>query len=206
MRRLMTAVVMGMTMIMSGMMAVQAQASQSPQALVEQTSKQMLDKLKEEASVLKTDPGRIYELVNQIVLPHFDFEYMSQMVLAKYWRRATPEQRHAFTQEFRTLLVRTYATSLNQYTDQKLTFAPFRPDARPELATVHSEVDQPGAQPIPIDYRLRDEGGEWKVFDVVIDGVSLVTNYRSSFAKEIRDNGLDDLIKTLADRNKEASK
>lgn len=202
MRRLMAVVLMGLSLMLAG----QAQASQAPQALVEETSRLMLAKLKEEAATIKAQPGRIYELVNQIVLPHFDFEYMSQMVLAKYWQRATPEQKKAFTQEFRTLLVRTYATSLNQYTNQKLTFAPFRPDARPELATVHSEVEQPGGMPIPIDYRLHAEGDAWKVFDVVIDGVSLVTNYRTSFAKEIRDGSLDSLIKTLADRNKQASK
>jgi len=202
MRRLMAAVLMGLSLMLAG----EAIAVQSPQELVEQTSKQMLDKLKEESAVLKANPGRIYELVNQIVLPHFDFEYMSQMVLAKYWQRATPEQKKSFVNEFRTLLVRTYATSLNQYTDQKLTFAPFRPDSRPDLATVHSEVEQPGGLPIPIDYRLHLEGDRWKVFDVVIDGVSLVTNYRSSFAKEIREGSLDSLIKTLADRNKQASR
>ncbi len=202
MKRLMAVVVLGLSLLTTG----QVLAAQAPQALVEETSKLMLTKLKEEAAVIKAEPGRIYELVNQIVLPHFDFEYMSQMVLAKFWQRATPAQKKAFVDEFRTLLVRTYATSLNQYTDQKLTFKPFRADARPELATVHSEVAQPGGFPIPIDYRLRLEGGQWKVFDVVIDGVSLVTNYRSSFAKEVRDAGLDSLIKTLADRNKQASK
>ncbi len=203
MRRLMAVMVLGATLLMAGPVMAAAQA---PQALVEETSKLMLGKLKEEAAVIKAEPGRIYELVNQIVLPHFDFEYMSQMVLAKYWQRATPAQKKAFVEEFRTLLVRTYATSLNQYTDQKLTFKPFRPEARPELATVHSEVAQPGGFPIPIDYRLRQEGEQWKVFDVVIDGVSLVTNYRSSFAKEVRDSGLDGLVKTLADRNKQVSK
>lgn len=203
MRRLMAVMVLGATLLMAGPVMAAAQA---PQALVEETSKLMLGKLKEEAAVIKAEPGRIYELVNQIVLPHFDFEYMSQMVLAKYWQRATPAQKKAFVEEFRTLLVRTYATSLNQYTDQKLTFKPFRPEARPELATVHSEVAQPVGFPIPIDYRLRQEGEQWKVFDVVIDGVSLVTNYRSSFAKEVRDSGLDGLVKTLADRNKQVSK
>lgn len=202
MRGLMAGVLMGLSLMLAG----EAVASQAPQALVEETSRLMLAKLKEEATTIKANPGRIYDLVNQIVLPHFDFEYMSQMVLAKYWQRATPEQKKAFTQEFRTLLVRTYATSLNQYTSQKLTFAPFRPDAQPDLATVHSEVEQPGAPAIPIDYRLHSEGDHWKVFDVVIDGVSLVTNYRASFAREIRDGGLDSLIKTLSDRNKQASK
>lgn len=203
MRRLMAVAVLSATLLMAGSAMA---AAQTPQALVEETSQLMLGKLKDEAAVIKAEPGRIYELVNQIVLPHFDFEYMSQMVLAKYWLRATPAQKKSFVEEFRTLLVRTYATSLNQYTNQKLTFKPFRPEARPELATVHSEVAQPGGFPIPIDYRLRLEGGVWKVFDVVIDGVSLVTNYRSSFSKEIRDGGLDGLVKTLADRNKQASK
>lgn len=202
MKRLMAVMLMGLSLVLAG----QVMASPAPQALVEETSKLMLAKLKEEAAVIKADPSRIYELVSQIVLPHFDFEYMSQMVLAKYWQRATPAQKKAFSGEFRTLLVRTYATSLNQYTDQKLIFLPFRPESRPELATVHSEVAQPGGFPIPIDYRLHSDGGQWKVFDVVIDGVSLVTNYRTSFAKEIRDGGLDSLIKTLVDRNKQASK
>jgi len=101
-------------------------AGSSPQLLVEETSKLMLKKLKEEKEVIAAEPGRIYELVDQIVIPHFDFEYMSQLVLAKYWRTATPKQRQAFTEEFKQLLVRTYATSLNQYTDQELTYLPFR--------------------------------------------------------------------------------
>lgn len=182
-----------------------ALAIQSPQTLVQETSEKMLAKLKAEKDLLKQEPGRIYELVNEIVIPHFDFEYMSQLVLGKYWRRASAEQRHDFTEQFRTLLVRTYAKSLNEYSDQVINFLPFREVSGGGDVTVRTEVDQPGGFPIPIDYRLHQKGGEWKVFDVIIDDVSLVTNYRSSFSKEIRRGGIDALIAKLTKRNKEAT-
>ena len=191
-------------LLMLGLMPP-ALAIQSPQTLVQETSEKMLAKLKAEKELLKQEPGRIYELVNEIVIPHFDFEYMSQLVLGKYWRRASAGQRHEFTEQFRTLLVRTYAKSLNEYSDQVINFLPFREVSGGGDVTVRTEVDQPGGFPIPIDYRLHQKGGAWKVFDVIIDGVSLVTNYRSSFSKEIRRGGIDTLIAKLAERNKEAT-
>jgi phospholipid transport system substrate-binding protein len=191
-------------MVLLGLVTAQAWAAeQSPEELVKQTSDRMLNKLREEKQVIKDNPERIYELVNQIVLPHFDFEYMSQLVVGKYWRRATPQQRQDFTEQFKQLLVRTYATSLNEYTDQKLNFLPFRQGSDPDQAEVDTEVEQPGGFPIPIDYKLHRNSNEWKVFDVVIDDVSLVTNYRTSFAQEIREKGLDGLIETLKKRNEE---
>ena len=190
--------------VLLGLLAGQVFSSQTPQALVEETSQLMLDKLRQEKEVVTADPKRINELVNEIVIPHFDFEYMSQMVLAKYWRRASDKQRAAFTEEFKQLLVRTYATSLNEYSDQEIIYLPFRAGKDASQAMVRTEIEQPGGFPIPIDYRLRQNSSEWKVFDVVIDGVSLVTNYRSSFAKEIRQAGLDSLIDTLSKRNQEA--
>lgn len=186
-----------------GLVSTSVFAAIGPQQLVEQTAQTMLDKLKQEKELVDAEPGRIYELVDEIVVPHFDFEYMSQMVLAKYWRRASAVQRQAFTLEFRQLLVRTYATSLKEYADQELVYLPFREGKKKDQAIVRTEVEQAGGFPIPIDYRLRQNSSDWKVFDVVIDGVSLVTNYRSSFAKEIRQSGLDSLISTLAKRNKE---
>lgn len=179
-------------------------ASTSPQKLVEETSQLMINKLREEKEVIKAEPGRIYELVDQIILPHFDFEYMSQMVLAKHWRKASADQRSAFTDEFKMLLIRTYATSLNEYADQELIYLPFRAGNKEDKATVRTEVDQPGGFPIPIDYQLRNKNDTWKVYDVVIDSVSLVKNYRTSFGKEIRKEGLDKLIKTLAEKNEKA--
>jgi len=186
-----------------GLVSTSVFAAIGPQQLVEQTSRTMLEKLKQEKELIKAEPGRIYDLVDEIVVPHFDFEYMSQMVLAKHWRRASAAQRQAFTLEFRQLLVRTYATSLKEYADQVLIYLPFREGSKPDQAMVRTEVEQAGGFPIPIDYRLHQNSADWKVFDVVIDGVSLVTNYRTSFSKEIRDGGLDGLIKTLAKRNLE---
>ena len=194
---------MGLTLVGALLGSAPSWAIQSPQDMVEQTAEQMLSKLREERQVIDQHPGRIYELVNQIVLPHFDFERMSSWVLGKYWRRATPEQRKAFEEQFRTLLVRTYAKSLSSYTDNKITYLPFRGTPQQTDVKVRTEVDQPGGFPIPIDYDLYLKGDEWKVYDVTIDGVSLVTNYRTTFANQIRQNGLDKLISSLDERNKQ---
>jgi phospholipid transport system substrate-binding protein len=178
-----------------------AWAVQSPEDMVKQTADQMIGKLREDRQVIDQHPGRIYELVNQIVLPHFDFERMSSWVLGKYWRTATPDQRKRFVEEFRNLLVRTYAKSLASYRDNKISYLPMRASPQDADVKVRTEVDQPGGFPIPIDYSLYLKGDEWKVYDVTIDVVSLVTNYRTTFANQIRQNGLDKLIAALADRN-----
>jgi phospholipid transport system substrate-binding protein len=178
-------------------------AVMAPQDMVKQTSDQMLSKLRDERQIIDQHPGRIYDLVNQIVLPHFDFERMSIWVLGKYWRTATPEQRKRFVEEFRNLLVRTYAKSLSSYRDNKISYLPMRSSPQDTDVKVRTEVDQPGGFPIPIDYSLFLKGDEWKVYDVTIDGVSLVTNYRTTFASSIRQDGLEKLIATLADRNKQ---
>lgn len=193
-------IALGMCLSLLPAPAAWAAPSQPAQELVEKTAQKMIAKLKQEKSVIDKDPSRIYALVNQIVLPHFDFEYMSQLVLAKYWRDASDAQKKAFVEEFRTLLVRTYASSLNKYSDQKINYFPSRNGAE-GVVLVRTEVEQPGGMPIPIDYRLHEKDGAWKVFDVLIDNVSLVTNYRSSFTREIRQGGLDGLIKTLKQKN-----
>jgi phospholipid transport system substrate-binding protein len=194
---------MFLIMLLASVGSAPSWAIQSPQDMVEQTTNQMLDKLRAEKKVIDENPGRIYELVNEIVLPHFDFERMSSWVLGKYWRTATPEQRKAFVQQFRTLLVRTYAKSLSSYTDRKITYLPFRGGPQQTDVKVRTQVDQPGGFPIPIDYDLYLKGDEWKVYDVTIDGVSLVTNYRTTFANQIRQDGLDKLIASLSSRNKQ---
>lgn len=178
-----------------------ALAAQQPQELVQQTADQMLNTLRTEKQVIEKHPERIYELVNKILLPHFDFERMSTWVLGKNWRAATPVQKQKFVEQFRTLLVRTYAKSLAGYTDQKISYLPMRPSAQENEVKVRTEITQPGGLPIPIDYDLYLKNGEWKVYDVTIDGVSLVTNYRTTFSNQIRQGGLDKLIATLADRN-----
>jgi phospholipid transport system substrate-binding protein len=194
---------MGLIMLLALLGSAPSWAIQSPQDMVQQTAEQMLNKLRAERQIIDEHPGRIYDLVDQIVLPHFDFERMSSWVLGKYWRTATPKQRQEFTEQFRTLLVRTYAKSLSSYTDNKITYLPFRSSPDQTDVKVRTEVDQPGGFPIPIDYDLHLQDDVWKVFDVTIDGVSLVTNYRTTFANQIRQDGIDKLITSLADRNKQ---
>lgn len=182
-----------------------SQAPQAPLELVKSTADEVLGKLRQDRALLQQDPGRIYDLVNQYILPHFDFERMSQWVLGRYWRQVTPEQRERFIKEFRTLLVRTYASSLLEYVDQKITYAPLRAAPDATEVVVRSEVEQPGGFPIPVTYSLYKPNGAWKVYDVTIDNVSLVANYRTSFANEIRQGGIDQLIDKLAKRNQQSN-
>ncbi len=179
-----------------------ADPTPSPVKLVEDTTQRMMGVLRADHDSLKQHPERLYALVESIVLPHFDFARMSRLVLGRYWRTATAEQRQRFAEAFRALLVRTYAVALLDYTDQKITVGPLRAAPGATDVMVHSEVEPPGALPVPIDYRMTLEGGEWKVYDVTVSGVSLVTNYRSSFATEIQKSGLDHLITTIASRNR----
>lgn len=182
-----------------------AQAAMGPQELVQTTTDRLLEAIQAEKAVIEKDPDRVYRLVEEIALPHFDFERISRWVLAKNWRKATPEQRQRFQEEFTTLLVRTYATALTEYKGQKVTMQPLRMKADDTQVKVRAEVEQPGSFPIPIDYRMHLKDGEWKVYDVAIDDISLVANYRTTFANEISRGGIDNLIATLATRNSGAN-
>jgi phospholipid transport system substrate-binding protein len=177
-------------------------AVQSPQALIEDTSNKMITALRENKAELQADNSKLYGLVQEIVLPHFDFDLMSRWVLGKYWRQATPEQRRQFVDEFRTLLVRSYAGALLEYSNEDITFPP-SPDVAEdaEKVTVRSVVGSGGQDSIPINYSLRRRDGAWKVYDVKVDGISLVINYRSTFANQIRDDGIDAVISDLEQRN-----
>ncbi|MHA1567913.1 MAG: MlaC/ttg2D family ABC transporter substrate-binding protein [Alphaproteobacteria bacterium] len=182
----------------------QAEPVDDPQRLVQQVSEQVLARLKAERAVLEQHPDRIYALIEEQVLPHFDFIRMSAWVLGKYWRRASKEQKLRFIRAFRTLLVRTYGVALLEYTDQKIRFLPLRDDPANGNVTVRSEVIQPGGERVAINYRLHRRNGIWKVYDISVDGVSLVANYRTSFASEIKQKGLDALIERLERHNKQA--
>lgn len=184
-----------------------ARAAADPESLVHDTTERMLAKLKSERSQIKEHPERIYGLVDDIVLPHFDFERMSRWVLGKNWRKAEPPQQQRFIEEFRNLLVRTYATALTEYNDQTVHYLPSRIQPSDTEVTVKTEILPPGGTAIPVDYSLykRDDGA-WKVFDVAVDGLSLVGNYRSNFANEVRTGGIDGLIAKLVERNQRGSK
>lgn len=173
--------------------------------LIKNTSEQVLKALEDQKELLKKNPNHVYKLVDDIILPHIDFEKMAKLALGKNWRKATAAQKKAFTVAFRQLLVRTYSKSLSEYTGQKLIYLPFRAKADATTVTVKTEIDQNSGFPIPINYSLFIKGEAWKVYDIKIDGLSLVTNYRGSFAKEIRAKGVAGLIKKLEDKNKQES-
>jgi len=178
-----------------------AHADEDPQQLVQSTSDQVLARLKQDHDKLQKNPDLIYPLVEDLVLPHFDFTKMSQWVLGVNWRRASDTQKDQFTAQFRTLLVRTYAKALLEYTDQKINYLPLHAADDARTVTVRTEIHQAGGQNIPVDYRMYHKGDSWKVYDISIDGVSLVSNYRTSFNNEIRQGGIDKLIVRLADMN-----
>lgn len=178
----------------------------APEEMVRTTGDKLLARLRKDHAVLKAHPGRIYALVSDLLLPHFDFETMARWVLGRYWRTATPAQRTQFVAAFRTLLVRTYATALLEYRNQEIRYLPFHGNLASGDVTVRTEVVQPGGRSIPIDYSLDLRDGHWMVYDVSVDGVSLVTTYRGSFASEIQRVGMDGLLKKLAERNEQLSR
>ncbi len=180
-------------------------AVEDPQQMVRETGDRILAELDTRKADLQNDPSLIYPFVETMILPLFDFRFMSQSALGRFWRNASEGQREALTVEFRELLVRTYASALLDYTDQNVELLPVRSQPDATRVTIPTRLQAPGAPPIPMDYRLRLKGDKWLIYDVVIDGVSLVTNYRSQFAAEVRRGGVDGLIRTLASKNERVS-
>ena len=178
---------------------------QLPVELVRQTSEQVLTVLKEDKT-LREDPERLHALVEEIILPRFDFKSMSRIVLGKHWRKATREQRQAFIHEFRLLLVRTYTTVLAEYSTETIRYLPLRGDTDSGLVTVRTHIERPGSLPVAVHYSMHHKDGAWTVYEVTMEGISLAVNYRTSFAQEIRLGGLDRLIDTLASRNQHAAR
>jgi phospholipid transport system substrate-binding protein len=182
--------------------AVAVAAEMAPDALIKETSQDVLEIVKKDKDIQAGNKQKIYALVDAKVLPHFNFKRMTQLAVGKSWRQATPAQQDELVKEFRTLLVRTYSTSLSAYKKQTIDYKPLRMEPNDTDVTVRTVVNQPGGQPIPIDYGLQKTADGWKVYDVVVDNISLVTNYRGSFSSEIRKSGIDGLIKTLVEKNR----
>lgn len=176
-------------------------ASEGPDELVKRTADDVLAVVKSDKDIQAGNQEKIFKLAEEKILPNFNFDKVSRLVLGKNWTKATPEQKTAFQNEFKTLLLRTYATALSKYKNQVIEYKPLRLPEGTTSATVKTSIVQPGGQPIAVDYSLEKGADAWKVYDIVIEGVSLVTNYRSQFAQEIRQNGLDSLIKKLAEKN-----
>ena len=180
-------------------------ATEAPDELVKRTAEDVLTIIKSDKDIQAGNQEKLFALTEEKILPNFNFDKVSRLVLGKNWTKATPDQKTAFQSEFKSLLLRTYATALSKYKNQTIEYAPLRMADGATTASVKTSIVQSGGQPIAVSYTLEKQAdASWKVYDIVIEGVSLVTNYRSQFAQEIRQNGLDSLIKKLADKNKAA--
>jgi phospholipid transport system substrate-binding protein len=190
------AVALGMTAM------VEAQEQESPEALVKRVSQDVIATIKSDPLVQAGNQARIREVMETKLLPHFDFARMTSLAMGRNWRAATPEQQQRLTDEFRTLLVRTYSGALNQYRNETIDYKPVRMNPGDTEVMVRTAVQRAGGAPIQIDYGMEKKADAWKCYDVVVGGVSLVTNYRDEFNEQIKNGGVDGLIKTLADRNR----
>ena len=175
----------------------------SPEELIRQTSNQVLGQIQSNSEQYQQDPAKLYALVDEIVLPHFDFVTMTELALGRYKNKISAEQKPLIINEFRVLLVRTYGKALLEYNDQEIIYLPTEGSLEAGDVTVKTEIAQEGGFPIPLNYSLKASEQGWKVYDISVDDISLVTNYRASFARQIKKNGIDGLIKTLRDRNQE---
>lgn len=168
--------------------------------LVKNVTEDVLSVLRQDKELQSGNRQRAMALIEEKIAPHFDFQRMTGLAVGKNWRDASPEQQQALAREFRSLLIRTYANALAAYKDQTVSFKPGTGGG--DEATVRSQINKPGAKPVELDYQLARSGGEWKVFDVAIDSVSLVTNYRGSFQNEIAKGGIAGLTKSLQEQNR----
>lgn len=176
-------------------------AGGNAQDLIRDVSTQAIKALVERRDELKRDDRRIYEFVEEFLLPHFDSDYIARLVLGRYWRQATPEERERFRDAFQEMLIRSYASSMLEYSDQKIRYLPYSEPANAEETVVRTEVEL-AAGPVAVDYSLRKRDGRWLVYDVSIDGISMVVNYRGNINSEIRRlNGLMPLIESIEQRN-----
>ena len=178
-----------------------ASAQDAPDAIIQKSTNEILAAIKADKDLAAGDQKKIEKLADEKVLPYFNFVRMTQLAVGRNWRDASDPQKKSLIDEFRLLLVRTYSTSLTQFRNQTIDVKPTKMVAGDTEVVVKTQINQPGGQPIPIDYSMEKSTGSWKVFDVLIDGVSLVTNYRSSFNTEIQKSGIDGLIKSLSERN-----
>lgn len=181
--------------------AVQAESIESPSVFLERTSNQVIKILQDDHELLQKEPQRVYKIVDDYILPHLDDVTMAKLALGKNWKKATKEQKLEFVAEFKDLLVRTYSKSLVEFKDQQINYFPVMLAEDAHKASVRAEVIQPGGPSIPMAYRVRIKNNAWKVYDIKIDGISLVTSYRGTFTQEVRKSGIDGLLKYLHDKN-----
>ncbi|MEA1050203.1 ABC transporter substrate-binding protein [Lamprobacter modestohalophilus] len=194
-RRIRTLLVAGILLLAWPLASLGAEPSATQ--LVERTADKMLSTLENRRAEVERKPQLINELVDSILAPHFDFEQMTRLAVGRDWRTASPTQQQELTDSFRDLLVRTYAKSIMKYSGEDIVYEAARPGTRSKTVVVPTEVRAPGSAPIPIDYYMLERGSSWMVYDVVIDGVSMISNYRSQFRTTIATSGINGLIEQL---------
>ena len=175
----------------------------SPDALIKKVSDDVLTIVRQDKDIQSGNAKKVIELVEAKVLPNFNFQHMTALAMGKDWNKASSEQKKRLTEEFKTLLVRTYSNALTGYRDQTIRYKPTKMQPGDDDVVVRTEVVQPGSKAIQLDYSMEKLADGWKVYDVVVAGVSLVTNYRDTFNQEVRANGVDGLLQMLVNKNKQ---
>ncbi|MDO8596067.1 MAG: ABC transporter substrate-binding protein [Sulfuricaulis sp.] len=177
----------------------------APDVLLKAVTLEVIAIIRQDQDIQAGNPAKVADLVETRILPLFDFTRMTQTAMARNWRLATPAQQMALTTEFKTLLVRTYSTALSSYRGQVIEFKRLRTVSGDTEVTVNSVMKQPGAEPLTMDYDMEKTAAGWKVYDIKFDGVSLITTYRETFAAQVRAGGVDGLIKSLSDKNRQGN-
>jgi phospholipid transport system substrate-binding protein len=182
--------------------AANAQDAGAPDVLVKNVTLEVVELIVKDKEIQSGNRAKLISLIEAKVLPHFNFSAMTALAMGQSWNKASPDQKKRLTEEFRMLLVRTYASALAAYSDQKLEFRPLRAKPTDTDVTVNVRVLQSGTQPVPIDYNMEKTSSGWKVYDVMVGGVSLVANYRTEFNNAVREAGVEGLIKNLQTKNR----
>ncbi len=190
-----------------GAIAGKATAEQAPsteaQALVEKTTVALLTAFERERASIRQDPTHAYAIVDEILSPHVDYERVTRLILGRYWRQTSPQQRQRFMDEFRALQIRTYATALLDYTDTRVRYLPTRQPEQADRARVRTQIPGRQGPPVAVDYRLHRVDGRWKVYDILVEGVSLLISHRASIGAQIAQVGIDGVIEQLGAQNRE---
>ena len=172
-----------------------------PETIIKSTTEKVLERVRKDKEALKDNPGEMFHLVSDLIFPHFDFGVMSHFVMGKNWKELTEEKRQEFMDQFRKLLVRTYASALLEFSDQEISYIPDESKGQGKTAKVMQQIDTGAGEPMLIAYRLHNRDVNWKVFDVSVSGVSLVKTYRASFQSIVNSEGIDGLIGSLKEKN-----
>jgi phospholipid transport system substrate-binding protein len=192
----------GISIMLGWLLAFSAWAVERPDTLVDSTAQEVLTIIRQDKELRAGNHAKLLDLIESKILPHFDFRRMTQLAMGKNWSKAAPEQQQTLVDEFRTLLVRTYSNALSTYSDRSIQVEPLKGDPAGDTLVKTKVIQAGGQQPIPIDYSMEKTGDGWKVYDVTVAGVSLVTNYRSTFNSQVSEGGIEKLIKTLSEKNK----